>query len=149
MPVMLRTQDGYYARVVEIDGSKFWVADLGDHFDEFVDRYAALREQSGITEATRDGLLDPNKLVALMQEVGTDPGRQKQLYRESTELMDWMLDVCLVKWDLAADCDATAKRALPAAVKSELAQAILAASELNFGEATFPGGLGAGDGGGR
>lgn len=147
MPVRLRTEPGYYARIVEIEGSKFFIADLGDHYDEFVDRYAALREHSGITEATRAGLLDPAKLVALMQEVSLDPARQKELYHESMDLIDWMLEVCLVRWDLAAECDGATKRALPAGVKSELARAILAASELSFGEATFPGGLGAGDAG--
>ena len=149
MPVMLRTQDGYYAEIVEIDGSKFRIADLGDAYDEFVDRYAALRKESGIADATSDGLLNPAKLLKFMQELGADTARQKALYRQSAELIDWMLGVCLVGWDLPVEIDAEVKRALPAAVKSKLARAIVKASQLSVDEATFPGGLGAGDGGGR
>lgn len=147
MPVMLRTEPGYYARVVEIDGSKFYIADLGDAWDEYVDRCAALREHSGIDVA--DSLLDPAKLFELAQDLANQPERQKQIRRELADLIDWVLGLCLVKWDLAAECDAVARRALPAHVKSQLAQEVVAASQLSLGEATFLERVGTGDTGRR
>ncbi|MEA3400825.1 MAG: hypothetical protein U9R79_06200 [Armatimonadota bacterium] len=139
MPVQLRNADGYYAATVEIDGTTFRIADLSEHYDEFVDRYTALRAETGVDELDE---FDAEALVKLAVEQSRDANAMKRVRKNIEQLLDWMLDVALVSWDIAgAECTAETRRLLPPRVKSELAQAIFDESQLTLGEANFLGGL--------
>ncbi len=148
MPVMLRGQDGYYCATREIDGTTFYIADLGEHYDEFVDRLVRLQREVGIDEElTRN--FDAEELLRRELELSTDPEQLKLLRRATEELVDWVLGVGLVRWSIPnAPCDAEHKRLLPNRVKAELYRAILSESTLTIGEASFPGRDGDAVGGG-
>jgi len=140
MAVKLRTEDGYYSRMLEIDGSKFYIRDLGEYYDEFLDRNAALVKSSGAQVEGRDMAEVLGELVARAAE----PEQQKALRHELEALFAWLLGVGLVRWDLSADCDEETKCLLPARVQSELGRAIVQESDLTLQEGEFLDRLGAG-----
>lgn len=144
MAVKLRGQDDYYAQVVEIDGSTFWIADLSDdEFEEFLRKSAEVRKG---TEFDPAALSNPKKLVAAQIAFLSNVPKQQEARRGLRDLIHWVLARGLVRWDLPVGEDGGRPDGtlLPAAVKSKLAVAILKASELTMEDATFPAGVGAG-----
>ncbi len=147
MAVKLRGDEGYYAKTVEIDGSKFWIADLSDEeYEEFLEKANAAATERGLGgKKLVEALQNPAVLLELQAETAGDVEKQKRLRKADRDLLHWLLSRGLVKWDLPADeVDGTL---LPAQVKAQLAQAIIKASSLEQDEATFPAGVGAGGGG--
>jgi hypothetical protein len=145
MAVQLAGSEGYYTRVVEVRGSKFYIADLGARFPEFLDRVTTMQEATGAAEVEA-ALGDPQAMQRVVQSLAADVERQKSVYANMVEIADWVLSVGLTNWNIpGADCTDETRRLLPPAVKSELVREILRESQLTLGEASFPRDLGAGD----
>jgi len=139
MPVKLRNEEGYYSREMTIEGSKFYVRDLGEHYDEFIDRNAVIAAESGIVA---EGL-DMATMLARVIERTAAPDAQHATRRRLEEFFDWLLEVGLVKWNLPPECIPENTTLLPARLKSELGRAIVAESDLSLQEGNFLDRLGA------
>ncbi|MGD9497969.1 MAG: hypothetical protein AB7Y46_16820 [Armatimonadota bacterium] len=142
MPVMLTSQDGYYSIAVEVRGSTFYIRDLGEHFDEYLDRVQQVQRASGVEDLARDGL-DPQALVQRLVEMTADLAAVKRVRHQLEQIVDWALGLCVVRWNVpGTDCTPETVRLLPPRVKSELMNHILQESQITLGEAGFPHGDG-------
>lgn len=129
MPVMLRNQDGYFSRTLDIGGSKFRIRDLTE--DEVIE--ASLREQSA---------------VALRQKAAGAKAQTREILKEAYDgfsaHVNYVIESGLVGWDLSGvDVCPETIAALPVPVRTSLVQAIIAEStftraEVDFSPPVFP-----------
>jgi len=140
MAVKLRGDEGYYAAVETIDGTKFFVADLADEqFDEFLDKAKELQDAAGLGDLAQQAL-EPEAMVARLTQLQMDIGLAKSMRASIGELIDWLLECGLADWNLSGvECTSEARKLLPSRVKSQLAAAIVRESQLSVGEANFLG----------
>lgn len=144
MSIKLRGREDYYAEVYEIEDTKFWLADLDDdQFGVLLEKTRTLAQKLGLPELLPGADFDPAEAMGKMMKLAVDADLQGEARKQMAGLIHWLLDVGLLKWNISdaegsIECDADTKKALPSAVKSALAQKIVAISQLTLGEANFP-----------
>ena len=135
--IVLKGQEGYYSRIVTIEGTEFRIRELDD--DElglFLRLVQEAGKVAGVPDLSPDDIADGGAMEQLLRSL--TPDQQVAALRAQRDALDHVLTMGIVSWTIAGvECTPQARTTLPPRCKVPLARAIIADTILSEDEEAF------------